>query len=81
MKAQLFIGIKPETHQLVGQQLFGQVWGGVVELFFYFGKQFGGRTGRSEGRAGVERGNGRKAGEGGGRVGRLRGFDWENKAL
>jgi len=53
MKAQLFIGIKPETHQLVGQQLFGQVWGGVVELFFYFGKQFGGRTGRSEGKAGV----------------------------
>jgi hypothetical protein len=80
-------------------------------LFFYFGKQFGGRTGRSEGRAGffswcgtgerrngpgvdrgagrvetvagwwIVRGTGRKVGSGGGRAGRLRGFDWENKAL
>ena len=85
--------------------------GGVVELFFYFGKQFGGRTGRSEGRGGVcswdgagerqrrpvvdrgagraeagagwlfDRGNGRKAGVGGGRASRLRGFDLKKQSL
>ena len=52
-----------------------------MNCFFILGNNSGGGPDGAMDGLGFDRGNGRKAGVGGGLVGRLRGFDWKNKAL
>ena len=49
--------------------------------FFILGNNSGGGPDGERDGLGFDRGNGRKAGVGGGLAGRLRGFDLKNKAL
>jgi hypothetical protein len=52
-----------------------------LNCFFILGNNSGGGPDGAREGPGVDRGNGRKAGVGGGLAGRLQGFDWKNKAL
>ena len=54
---------------------------GLLNCFFILGNNSGGGPDGARDGQGFDRGNGRKTGVGGGRAGRLRGFDLKNKAL